>query len=275
MDDGTQAVRIVADDRENAGGVIDALRRLPEAVVEVRRLACGDFLIGERIVVERKTAIDFAASVVDGRVFRQAERMKRGSRCGVLLIEGNGTGDQVAGVNREALQGALIHLAVFGGLAILRSRNPDETAHLLVYLGRQAVAWAHGALPRPGHRPKGRRARRLFVLQGFPRVGPGRAARLFDHFGSIRAIANASEDELAAVEGIGPVVARGIRGIVGSESESVPSRANAPEQARNGQPQCGAAFRFEPFERGMPRRPRCQSALPQEVAIIQPADSSL
>lgn len=219
MDEGMAAVRIVADDRENAGGVVEALRRLPGTVVEVLRLGCGDFLVGDRIVVERKTAVDLAASVVDGRVFRQAERMKRGSRRAVLVIEGSGAGDRVAGVNREALQGALIHLAVFDGLAVLRSRDPDETAHLLVYLGRQAAAWAHGGLPRPGYRPKGRLARRLYVLQGLPRVGPGRAARLLEHFGSIQAVANASEAELATVEGIGPIVASGIRGVVGEEGD--------------------------------------------------------
>jgi len=214
-------IQIVADDRENAGGVIDALRQMPGTVVEVRRLACGDFLIGERIVVERKTAIDLPASVVDGRVFRQAERMKHGWRRGVLLLEGNETDAQVAGVSREALQGALIHLAVFDGLAILRSRDPAETAHLLVYLGRQAVAWARGALPRAGYRPRGLRARRLFVLQGFPRIGPERAARLLERFGSIQTITNASNAELASVDGIGPAIATGIRAIVGPENRSV------------------------------------------------------
>ena len=42
------------------------------------------------------------------------------------------------GVRREALQGALITIGVFYGVAVLRSDGPEETARLLLYLGRQA-----------------------------------------------------------------------------------------------------------------------------------------
>lgn len=217
MDAGRTAERIIADDRENAGGVIAALRGMDGVNVEVRRLTCGDFLVGDRFIVERKTLADFAASIVDGRVFRQASSMARSARRGVLLLEGSGADLNAVGVQREALQGALIHLSVFRGLAVLRAHDPEETARLLVYLGRQAAAWASGALPRPGYRPKGRRARQLFLLQGLPGVGPGRAARLLDRFGSVQAVANASETELGSVDGIGEGIASRIRWALGAD----------------------------------------------------------
>ena len=56
-------VRIVADDRENAGGVIGALQRHEDVALTVRRLRVGDFLVGECCIVERKTLGDFARSV--------------------------------------------------------------------------------------------------------------------------------------------------------------------------------------------------------------------
>ena len=65
-------IRIVADDRENAGGVIEELRRFVEVSVDVQRLKIGDFLVEERFAVERKTLMDFAQSVIDGRLFAQA-----------------------------------------------------------------------------------------------------------------------------------------------------------------------------------------------------------
>jgi len=65
------SVRIVADDRERAGGVIGELRRLEGVRLEVRRLAVGDFLVEDRFLVERKTLADFAQSVVDARLFKQ------------------------------------------------------------------------------------------------------------------------------------------------------------------------------------------------------------
>lgn len=103
---------------------------------------------------------------------------------------------------REALQEALIAIVVFCGLALLCSGGPDETARLLVYLGRQAQQFMRGGLSRPGYRPKGRRARQLIVLQGLSGVGAARAARLLERFGSVRAIVTAPSDERALVPGI-------------------------------------------------------------------------
>jgi len=216
MDTGKTVVRIVADDRENAGGVIAALRQLSGVDVEVQRLACGDFLVEDQFIVERKTMRDFASSIVDGRVFRQASAIARTRRCGVLVLEGSSADLHAVGVQREALQGALICVSVFLGLAVLRAHDPGETARLIGYLGRQAKAQAHGSLPRPGCRPKGRRARQLFLLQGLPRIGPERAAHLLDRFGSVQAVATASSADLATVEGIGDATAARIRWALGA-----------------------------------------------------------
>lgn len=212
MDPAKTPVRIVADDRENAGGVIAELRRRPDEVaLEVRRLGPGDFVVEERFVVERKTLRDFAVSVVDGRLFRQAAALAQGGRRGILILEGTVPAAAEAGVSREALQGALITVSVFYGLAVLRARDAAETARLLVYLGRQAQRFARGGLPRPGYRPKGKRARQLFVLQGLPGVGPARAEGLLERFGSVENVAKAPAADLAAVDGIGETTAARIR----------------------------------------------------------------
>ena len=204
-------IRIVADDREEAGGVIGELRGRVDVAMEVRRLPVGDFLVEERFAVERKTLADFACSVVDARLFKQAAALVKGSRRAVLILEGT-TADLGGGsVSRESLQGALITVSVFYGLAVLRARDAAETAGLLVYLGRQAQRFASGSFPRSGSRPKGKRARQLFVLQGLPGIGPERAARLLERFGSVQAVATASPDELATVDGIAETTAARIR----------------------------------------------------------------
>jgi len=211
VNDRDTPVRIVADDRENAGGVIEALRERNDVVLEVRRLAIGDFIVENNFAIERKTLRDFAASVIGGRWFKQTAAIAVGARRGVIVLEGTTSTAGELGVPRAALQGALITVSVFYGLAVLRADGPAETACLLVYLGRQAQRFANGALPRPGYRPKGRRARQLFILQGLPGVGPDRAERLLDHFGSIKNVANASAEELAAIDGIGESISAKIR----------------------------------------------------------------
>jgi DNA excision repair protein ERCC-4 len=211
VDGGETTVRIVADDRENAGGVISELRGKADVEVEVKRLTVGDFLVGDRFVVERKTLVDFAQSVIDARLFKQAAALGNGARRGVLILEGSGNDLRASAMSRESLQGALITVSVFFGLAVLRALDAAETARLIVYLARQSRRFTNGALPRPGYRPRGKRARQLFVLQGLPGVGPGRAARLLDFFGSVERVAIASAAELAAIDGIGETTATKIR----------------------------------------------------------------
>jgi DNA excision repair protein ERCC-4 len=204
-------VRIVADVREEAGGVIGELRASQEVALMVQRLPRGDFLVQENFAVERKTLRDFAGSIVDGRLFKQAASMVTMARRGVLILEGTLADAQALRLSRDAIQGALITVSVFYGLTVLRARDCAETARLLLYLGRQAQQFANGGLPRPGYRPKGKRARQLFILQGLPGVGPDRAAQLLAHFGSVQAVTNASLEDLSAVDGIGESTAAKIR----------------------------------------------------------------
>ena len=88
---------------------------------------------------------------------------------------------------------------------------PDETARLMIYAARQMRAVARGGLTRSGTRPQGKRARQLRILQGLPRVGPERAARLLERFGTVERIMTATESQLKEVEGVGRRTADAIR----------------------------------------------------------------
>ncbi|HDH08524.1 MAG TPA: nuclease, partial [Gammaproteobacteria bacterium] len=65
--------------------------------------------------------------------------------------------------------------------------------------------------------PRGKRRLQIHILQGFPGVGPRRAARLLDRFGTLDGILNAEVEELCKVRGIGLSVARGIHWAVREE----------------------------------------------------------
>jgi len=205
------AIEVVADDREWRGGVVEALRAIPEVEVTVDRLAAGDYLVDGWLVVERKRLPDFAASVVDGRLFRQLLRLVAAHRRCVLVLEGRGRELARCGVSRAALQGALVTATVMLGVPILRGRDADETAHLLLFAARQHRAFVSGGLPRHGKRPRGKRRTQIHLLQGLPGVGPERAARLLAAFGSVEAVVQAEREELQRVAGIGATTAGAIR----------------------------------------------------------------
>ena len=213
-------MRVVIDDRERGGGVILALRAMADMDVEVRRLPLGDYLLDDRILFERKTVSDFVVSLLDGRLFRQACRLSGSAHRPVYILEGVWNRGTVKGVSRESLLGAVTMLSVTLNIPLLRSRDAQETAQLIRYAGEQARRVLHNAVNRPGYRPRGLRKRRLFVLQGLPGIGPARAARLLDTFGSLEGVFGADADELAEVEGLGRKSAAAIRRLIGDDASS-------------------------------------------------------
>ncbi len=210
-------INITADDREHKSEVIKSLMGIENVEVCIRRLSIGDYQVDNRVIVERKTLKDFAISIVDGRLFKQMIRLANSTFTGVLILEGAVSDTFDIGVTREAMQGALITVSLILGIPVLRSKDPSETARLIVYIGRQIESVAMGGVHRHGYRPKNKRKRQLFILKGLPGVGPEKAERLLAMFGSVEAAISASSSELQAVDGIGEVIADKIKLTVSEE----------------------------------------------------------
>ena len=68
--------------------------------------------------------------------------------------------------------------------------------------------------PRAGYRPRRLSTRQLYVLQGFPGVGPHVAKRLLNHFGSVAAVLTVSVEALKSARGVGRVTAESIRAVL-------------------------------------------------------------
>jgi DNA excision repair protein ERCC-4 len=224
-------VHIVIDDRERKSNVIESLLEIEDVYVDIQRLSLGDYQIDSRVIVERKTLNDFAISIIDGRLFKQMLCLANSNSEGVLIIEGTAADAVDIGVARESMQGALITVSLILGIPILRSKNPSETARLIVYIGRQIESMASGGIQRHGYRPKGRRKIQLFILQGLPGVGPERADRLLDRFGSVEAAISASSSELQTVDGIGKSIADKIKWAVSEQVSPCFSRPLGPEHS--------------------------------------------
>jgi ERCC4-type nuclease len=219
-------ITILADDREPKGEVITFLQDMENVDVKIQRLSLGDYLTDRlpsrpgsfakhsRLVFERKTLSDFALSIIDGRLFKQATRLAASDYESIIILEGNGKDLSETGLKREAIQGALISVSLILGIPVLRSINPCETAHLIIYATRQISSIVKGGVQRTGYRPKGKRKRQLFILQGLPGVGRKKAKCLLDKFGSVEGVINASTDDLQSINGIGKSTAEEIKWVV-------------------------------------------------------------
>ncbi len=144
-------------------------------------------------------------------------RLANSTFTGVLILEGTVSDTVEIEMTRAAMQGALITVSIILGIPVLRSKAPSETARLIVYIGRQIESLAGGGMQRHGYRPKTKRKRQLFILQGLPGVGPERAGRLLDNFGNVEAAISASSSELQTVDGIGKSIADKIKLAVSEE----------------------------------------------------------
>ena len=222
-------IHIIADDRECKSEVIGSLLQIEDVDVSIRRLSIGDYQIDNRLIVERKTLKDFVVSIIDGRLFKQMIRLANSNSKCVLILEGMVSETAELGMTREALQGALITVSLILGIPVLRSKDPSETAKLIVYIGRQIESMAMGGVQRHGYRPKNKRKRQLFILQGLPGIGRERAERLLARFGSVEVAISASSGELQTVDGIGKSIADKIKWTVSEPVSPYYSMSFGPE----------------------------------------------
>ena len=208
-------MRAVADFREKPSGIIDLM--IARGIdLQMKQMAHGDFILDGVVTVERKTAGDFIVSIIDRRLFRQVANLKKNCDHPVLLIEGNPfrTGLKMS---RSAIRGALLNVQTVWNVPVIYSRSIEDSVELMQVMASQFKKMAAVMPLRAGYRPRRLNTRQLYVLQGFPGVGPNMAKRLLNHFGSVAAVLGASSEKLKGVKGVGRVTAETIREVLDAE----------------------------------------------------------
>ncbi|MDM7940422.1 MAG: DEAD/DEAH box helicase [Methanothrix sp.] len=205
---------ILVDPREREMGKLLEARGL---AITLKNLDVGDYVISDRVAVERKTAQDFVASVIDPErnLFRQISDLCRSYDRPVLILEGRDLYRRA--VSPNSIRGALAAVAVDWGLPIIPTDDQEETASIIAMLS--AREHREGREPKVhGHKTARTLAEQQeYLVSAIPSVGPAVARNLLKHFGSVERIMTASEAELQQVEKVGPKIAERIRELVGGE----------------------------------------------------------
>ena len=228
-----QRHRIQVDYSERQAPLLELLRQSGAFDARIVRLTVGDYLINDEVLIERKTIADFSASLVDGRLFPQAARLARDGHRTLMLIEGPRAAS-MPDVHPHAVQGALVSLAAMWRLPVLHTCDAADSFRVMQFLAAQASGCRERMLRRYDRKPKRLASRRLFLLQGWPGVGPAIAARLLNQLGSIRGVVTADIEILQQVAASGQ---RKRRGFWNSSAErcgpSAIVRISPPKHARS------------------------------------------
>ncbi|KNC96281.1 uncharacterized protein SPPG_08433 [Spizellomyces punctatus DAOM BR117] len=121
---------ILVDTREMRSSICSLLRNKFKLRTEIRQLAFGDYVVSNRVAVERKTKTDLLNSVYNKRVFEQIENLKSMCEKPILIVEqeaSEGQQSMAATTQFEGIIASLIRMQI----TVLFSDSAEETAQLL------------------------------------------------------------------------------------------------------------------------------------------------
>ncbi len=191
-------------------------------VFEVKKIAPGDYVLGP-VGIERKALSDFFGSLVKKRLFEQVQRLRDAYPQPLLILEGD-FAEISTFRHPQSLLGALLAIETAERVPVLPTADKDQTALLLSVLWKKQDKGAAEYGLR--HKPKGLtlEQRQRFLVEGLPSVGETLARNLLTHFGSVRAVFDAPEEELKKVAKIGDVKAAEIVRLLAASYEGGQTR---------------------------------------------------
>lgn len=212
------SIQVYVDQREIRSGVARALEKAGVDITLVT-LEVGDYILSDRVAVERKTDMDFLDSIIDKdrNIFNQLSDLARTYERPVLIIEGENlyTGRQI---HPNAIRGVLASIALDFGIPIINSKDEEDTAALIQVMAKREQVDEKRTPSLHGRKSAMTlKEQQEYIVSSISNIGPAAAHKLLLHFGSVEKVMRASLEELMGVESIGPKTAHRIREVVGGE----------------------------------------------------------
>lgn len=212
-------IKIYADTREATSGILKELTDLG-AEVKVQQLNAGDFLVSERVAVERKTLNDFISSIIDKRLLSQIKALRDNFERAVLILEGTEDIYSIRKMHPNAIRGMLTTIAVDYGIPIIRTNDSKDTAALLKIMAQHEQRDEEKDFGvRTERKPLTTKEQQEFIIESLPGIGATLAKSLLKEFKTVKNILNAKDEELQKVDKLGKKKAAEIQRILEEKYE--------------------------------------------------------
>ncbi len=197
-------LKVFADSREKGSTILKELINLGLSV-ETKNLDVADYIISERVGIERKDVKDFVNSIIDKRLFSQIKNLKENFSNPLIILEGEEDIYSVRNIHPNAIRGMLATIAISFGIPIIRTKNQLDTAELIkVIAKREQDAESKDIGVRLEKKPLTTKEQQEFIIESLPGIGPSLAKSLLLEFKTVKSLINAEPEKIQKVDKMGP-----------------------------------------------------------------------
>ncbi|MBN2330395.1 MAG: hypothetical protein JXC85_01140 [Candidatus Aenigmarchaeota archaeon] len=225
-------ISIIADHRERGTKACEWLRTYDARIIE-KQLEVADYIVSDRVGIERKTVNDLLQSVLDQRLFRQLELMSGTFEKPLLIIEGDQkTLFEARNMHPNTIHGVLSSITLDYRIPIIWTHSPQVTAAQIYWTAcREQVAGKRGLQTRACKKASSVQKQQEFIVAGIPSVNSVLSKRLLREFRTVKKIFSLDEPDIMKVDGIGNKKAKSIWSVLNAPYEDDPGERGKPGPA--------------------------------------------
>jgi ERCC4-related helicase len=206
--EGADQFEIVCDNRETASSVVRNLS-LMGVNLRLEQLSVADYVISDRVGIERKNAQDFTDSIKDGRLFKELKSLIDNYERAILVLEEDIF--ENTSLNENAIYGAISSIILNLGVTIYNTKGTKETAMFLYQLAKKEQTESNKTLKLRFDKAPIETSRLLeYIIAGIPGVNALRAKNLLNEFKTLQNIFSADIPDLTKIKNIGKKIAQEI-----------------------------------------------------------------
>jgi len=213
---GEQVLLVIVDSREASAAqkLVNRLRELG-AEVAVKALPRGDYIISDRVAIERKTVKDFAYTLTRRQLFEQVFELKDYYECPILLLEGYmPVIYKFSRIKPASIWGALFALAK-NGIAVVPTMNYKESADFIITACKQEqLAERRSPKVHPAKKFGSLAEAQIYFLASLPSVGREKAVALLRAYGTPMRALERVDAWPRELRGFGPKIAEKVKAVL-------------------------------------------------------------